>query len=636
MNYTGIIIRIGCGSIFLATVLLLHLKSYYMQGSFIGLAGTVSLFLIFSPERILTKTRKVVSLVASFILVATILTMTLWENINRTCAPEESFRNPGLKGKLLLLVPHQDDELNCLGGAMETLSKDCEIYVAYSTNGDKTRMKEAKRALSHFSIPADHIIFMGYEHAPYNTRVGHLYHTADDEPITYATQNQVTWGMPDAPCWEPGLSYTHANFNHTLKSVIQTIHPDIIVAVDFDLHSDHRALGLTTERILAQCMKQDRRYTPTLLKAFAYSTRWFQPPSFYRDNIPSVTPADDSGLMKEVNCYRWNDRLRLPVGYGSVSRSLACNTTARSMREHESQKQANTRTEERICKGDYVFWWRPTSNQALHAQVSGDGEDLSHLNDLLLYDSSDITDFGHKPYEHGWRLSGSTGTATFTWQTPQVIRQIHLFDQVDEKNQITKATICLDNGKKIPVGPLPASGERHVVETGCSEPVTGFSIKVESSMGDGAGLAEVEAYANAPAPPVHIAKLQDKDGHFMYDYIVPENGALDFSLYTWGMSQEGLQIRRHDGKGKYTDLAHGTSGSYSIHLETGEECYLEVRDGDDSILDRVLVRNPGTFKRGGIRLCRSMDSAVISISWENQKRYYRNILRWLGLYSDER
>ena len=69
--------------------------------------------------------------------------------------------------KIMLIVPHQDDELNVLGGTIEEFVRyGSEVYVVYLTNGDMTpaefRYAEAIACLEKQGVPEDHVIFMGY------------------------------------------------------------------------------------------------------------------------------------------------------------------------------------------------------------------------------------------------------------------------------------------------------------------------------------------------------------------------------------------------------------------------------------------------------------------------------------------
>ena len=76
-----------------------------------------------------------------------------------------------VKEKVLLAVPHQDDELFVGGGFFKTLAQsgDYEAYVVFMTNGDffaheaEARLRESLHVLTKlYGIEESHIFFLGY------------------------------------------------------------------------------------------------------------------------------------------------------------------------------------------------------------------------------------------------------------------------------------------------------------------------------------------------------------------------------------------------------------------------------------------------------------------------------------------
>ena len=81
---------------------------------------------------------------------------------------DNSFFHENLKNlKVLVLVPHQDDEINTSGSLIKILSDNgADITVAYTTNGDwkypaETRIREAVRANGVLGVPKDNIVVLG-------------------------------------------------------------------------------------------------------------------------------------------------------------------------------------------------------------------------------------------------------------------------------------------------------------------------------------------------------------------------------------------------------------------------------------------------------------------------------------------
>ncbi len=612
-----------------AISLLFHLHSYYLQLAVIASGLSLGMALAYWNTAVGRKARRAILWSAALLLVLTVTAISSWTSLNACRIPDMATRNPGISGKVLVLAPHQDDELNLVGGAFETILPDCDIHVLYSTNGEQARVQEAKNALAVFGVDAEHIAFLGYDRVAWQSSLQHMYNAPRDKVvISEEYGRRATHNTPYTPCYREGRDFTQANFEDDLQDYLTHLRPDVVIVTDFDIHPDHRALGLSTERVLARMMRADPTYRPTVLKSFAYSCSWLQHPDFYAENLKSTQYLGKDGCMEEVNCHRWCERLRIPVGKSSITRTLVGNLTARAFNEHVSQQQANTRTNEKICNGDKVFWWRPTLNLMWDAHITAESGDATQLSDFLLYDSGNVSDFEHMPFEHGWRPAGGKGEAAVTWDSPVVVREIHLFDQNNPANQVKRLTICLSNGREIAVGALPAVGTRVVVPTQCDEAITGFTVRIDDSTGEGSGLAEVEAYTAAPEHPFQVAKLQDANGDFMYDYTTVPDGELSFSLYTWGCDAAGLKVRLAEGASDGTTLRE-TEHGYNLQVPQGESCILEVHDANGNVLDAARVCNPGQFARACRGIMRFLDPTLDSLSWETQQRYYTDLRDWL-------
>lgn len=610
--------------------LLFHLHSYYLQLAVIASGLCLGIALAYWNSPVGKKAGRVVLWSAAFVLVLTVTAISSWTSLNACRIPDMATRNPGISGKVLVLAPHQDDELNIIGGALETILPDCDIHVLYSTNGEPARVQEAKDALAVFGVDESHVAFLGYDRVAWKSALQHMYNAPRDKVvISEEFGRSATHNTTYTPCYREGRDFTQANFEDDLQDYLTQLRPDVVIVTDFDIHPDHRALGLSMERVLARLMKADPTYRPTVLKSFAYSCSWLQKPDFYTENLKGTQYTGKDGSMDEVNCYRWDERLRIPVGKSSITRTLVGNLTARAFNEHVSQQKANTQTNEKICNGDKVFWWRPTCNLMWNAHIAADSGDAAQLSDLLLYDSDNVSDFEHMPYEHGWRPSGGKGEATVTWDSPVVVREIHLFDQNNPANQVKRLTIRLSNGREIAVGALPSGGTRVVVPTQCDEAITGFTVRIDDSTGEGSGLAEVEAYAAAPEYPCHVAKLQDANGDFMYDYTTVPDGGLSFSLYTWGCDAAGLKVQLAEGASDGATLRE-TEDGYNLQVPQGKSCILEVHDANGNVLDAASVCNPGQFARACLGIMRSLDPTLVSLSWETQQRYYTALRAWLA------
>ena len=86
--------------------------------------------------------------------------------------------------KILVIVPHQDDEINLAGSLILSLARKADIYVLYTTMGnylfDSTvRRKEALEACKKLGVDSGLVIFLKYPDQPYDQKT-HLYNEEGD------------------------------------------------------------------------------------------------------------------------------------------------------------------------------------------------------------------------------------------------------------------------------------------------------------------------------------------------------------------------------------------------------------------------------------------------------------------------
>ena len=571
-----------------------------------------------------------------------------WSRLGRCCVPPVPGTARYPQCKVLVLAPHQDDELLLAGGILEDLVQASEVHIIFSTNGDYTRkrplprerkglrMQEAYRAMQEFGIPAERVRFMGFGNEWQPERSGkpgerylHLYHAAPDAVQHSFSGESETWGTAAAPCIRAGLAYTRRNFVELLRGELARLRPDTIICVDYDVHADHRALSLLFEEALAAEMKADAGYAPFVLKTFAYSCCWNSPRDFYCENLlstPRPMPGDE---MSEVPAYRWSERLRVPVSRGCVSRVLPGNLLYEAYMQHESQAVPMEGVKERMINGDKVYWWRPTGNVLLQAQVEAESGDAAALHDFHLYGAADITNPDELPTAAGWFPPAGKARAHFTLAAPTRLAQLRLYAVGGTGSCIEKLRLTLSNGVQKKLGPLPANGSALVVATDCEEAVSGFTLELLATTGPRPGLAEVEAYATPPCPLWQVVKLQDADGHFLYDYTTPRSGELRFSLYTWPDAAAGAHrvclVQRDDVR----ELCPGADGLYHLHLPPGEEAELHVYTREGALADAARVCNPPRLCRLGHKLLRKLDKRMRGATPRSLYHYYAYTLSQL-------
>ena len=227
--------------------------------------------------------------------------------------------------KVMLVVPHQDDEINLAGGVIEEYIRyGSEVYVVYVTNGDyrvpaEQRLKEAIDALAVLGVDEEHIIFLGYGDACTDKNGAALYNT--DEQLTSRAGYSYTYTYDGHPPFREGRAYTRQNVLEDIRDVILEHRPDVIYGVDCDLHQDHQLTALMFDRAMGEILSTVDGYKPIVYKGFAYSTAYYAPGDFYQLNIKSTLPPSGGLRFFASGIYAWSERVRMPVSAGSLSRA---------------------------------------------------------------------------------------------------------------------------------------------------------------------------------------------------------------------------------------------------------------------------------------------------------------------------
>ena len=159
------------------------------------------------------------------------------------------------KQKVLFIVPHEDDEVFVGGPMILNLTQDpsYEVFVFIATNGDYypfengIRIKESLAGLKLMGVAKDKIFFGGYGDSWKGT---HIYNSSANEvKISHGGFEETYVNNDEYKDWHyikygKHAEYTRTNYLLDIQSLIETIRPDVIFAVDMDSHQDHRGLSL--------------------------------------------------------------------------------------------------------------------------------------------------------------------------------------------------------------------------------------------------------------------------------------------------------------------------------------------------------------------------------------------------------
>ena len=191
--------------------------------------------------------------------------------IPHIAAPSASFPITSATS-LLVVSPHPDDEVLCCSGVIQrVLHAGGRVSIVWLTSGDGSeldllvvekslfprpsklrelalrRMQESKDAAAVLGVPSDRLFFLGYPDRGILALFTDYYITPYRSKFTTAT------GVPYPGAMSPGRPYTGQNLEHDFDTVLDKVHPTLILAPSpRDSHLDHRATGLVTIRAMAR------------------------------------------------------------------------------------------------------------------------------------------------------------------------------------------------------------------------------------------------------------------------------------------------------------------------------------------------------------------------------------------------
>lgn len=541
---------------------------------------------------------------------------------------------------VLLIVPHQDDDINLMGGIIEEYIKyKSDIRICFYTNGDmetaaEIRLNESLRVAEFYGIPSENIIFMGYGDR-WNSEFGHIYTCADDELVSSASGKTQTYALPNHPAYNNGTEYKHKNVVNDMKSIIEEIKPTDIFCVDYDCHTDHIACSLFFEEALLGVLKNNSNYQPNVFKGFAYETAFFSEKDFFRTNIASTVNERRTDYMKEFVNFNWYDRVRFPVSTKSTTRFIENSSVYRALSFYQSQNA--TDYAESIINGDKVFWRRRTDSVLYNAKISTSSGNANLLNDFKIFDTDALHDFPMSNIKGIYIPNSSEFPKAGIWHPDlddekkeikiklaekKNIKFVCLYDNPSRTDNIINAEIVFDNGKVIETGPLNSDGSATLIKVSANS-VSSFIVRITDWDGNEPGLTEIEAFEKENENEPCFIKLTDECENFIYDYIIESGDQTKLSLYSYnhyGLSLENYTISCSNNKCS----AIFDDEMIIVNCPKGESCIITVASKDD-ISDSVKISNPKDKKL--LKKAIGLDKYYYRIlKPHSQKMYYKKML----------
>ncbi len=496
--------------------------------------------------------------------------------------------------KVMALVPHPGDEVYLLGGVLEQYVKyGSNVYIVYVFNGDAQgegiqRITQADAAMSSIGIPAENLIFLGYGDR-LNQDGTPVYLCPEEEVLTSVSGFSSTYGTDRHPPFNPGAAYTRDNLYQDIRTLLLRYTPDVVFCTDSDQDVDHQTVAMFFEQAMGEVLKARPSYEPVVLRGFAYSTAYDAPHDYYALNaLSTVKPGNEDFITDGgSNIYNWNDRLRLPVQPGVLSRSIF-SSSGYALAGCYSGVNESGRTD-RIINGDKVFWFRESGSLSYEAEFWVSSGEASVLKDFVLSQHTQShEDPGYS--DNTWVPSPEDGEkrVIVKFDEPTLISRVALYDNPSMADNVLEVAVRLDNGAFYLSGPLEPNGSGTEVSF---DPVyiEEMEVVLMETEGSGAGLTELEFYAGGYEPPFSFIKLTNAQGDFIYDYYIDPSGREELGLYAFGCSGDSADYKIICiGEGCYVS---NEEGRLIMNCPEGKSCTLTLMDESGQLSDTVYIRN---------------------------------------------
>ena len=418
--------------------------------------------------------------------------------------------------KILIIVPHEDDEINLAGGLIYSLKNKDNVYVTFVTNGDfiykaKYRYMEAIKSLGILGVKKDNIIFLGYADQAYD-QSNHMYNSEKD--WTSKSGRYETYGALNINEWNykkhgEHCKYNKSNVTRNIKEIILDIMPQEILCVDLDFHPDHIMTSLCFEKAMGEILNECKEYRPEVLKTFTYENSYMGKKDFFLKDNYSKFEIEKSGALKNNPYYNIRDGIKIPIKKLCYSLNLFKNPVFKAIKAHVSQILVKHATS--IINKDFVYWKRETDNLLNDAIIKTTSSDSKYLHDFLLADTKNVLKGNINPilYSEKIWIPGEKDDKKIVYidfKKAKYVDCIKIYNGRINNEFIKKILVTID-GKEQRIDLKYKFVNEIEVKKNC----TTITVKVLDKICKN-GFSEIEALSNS------------KRKVFLYDYLDNENG----------------------------------------------------------------------------------------------------------------
>lgn len=540
------------------------------------------------------------------------------------------------KKTIMVFAPHQDDEANMANAVMYSHAKrGDDVYVVMGFGSDPNgtsndlyglnRLIESRKNLEKLGIPGENLIYLGYQKIDYAAQAygdNTLKLGSEDEMLrtdgtSYYTYSHKDEGFPSFHSTINGgaeCKASEANLISDIINVIKKYKPDELYVINYDGHLEHMWLGSVVDQAFGKLKQQAefKDYCPRYYQSMSYQSAW----QASKDFLTTKSPNDGTRLFLESTLsftprnttFTWADRIRFPVEDEMSMSDLEKNLSAQAYIYGFDKRVYNPNGDKYMLgciNGDQVFWERDTRNLAYQADVSvtsnmGDGGKINDFSTMRMPLTSFLkfTSLGPaincSQYKWSPDSSDAAKTVTLTFEQPQNISSVKLYDDYRTENQIKAGVLTFSDGSTVDVGELKNNGSATTVTFSQKTGITSVSFKITSYNGT-PGLAEFEVYEpNSPRKTDYIQIYLDKvngsdwkNKSFLYDYPVDVTSKTQImqlgvycypneaapSGYNWGLNggAQGITLTQN---GLLTVTPEAESGSYQIQVTSKDDANL--------------------------------------------------------------
>lgn len=274
-------------------------------------------------------------------------------------------------GKLLVLVPHQDDELLLTAGLLHRAAMaEMHPMVAMVTNGDYgctdhsvgyARLRETIEGLSLIGVPATDLTLLGYADTGMpreDSFLAGLYEETDENCVHPSHCGVATYGLPEMAEFHMAQTgehapYTRASVAEDLRLLIDVLQPDSIITMALcDTHGDHSGLfEFTRDELVRRAAAGE--HVPALYVGVVHSPAGDENWPL-RDGVRPLTRPDG---LEEASNLVWSERIVMPVPEDMCSEDMNVNLKYRAISCHRTAlKPDAVDFLYSFVKADEVFW----------------------------------------------------------------------------------------------------------------------------------------------------------------------------------------------------------------------------------------------------------------------------------------